>query len=285
MTNEAASSEVDGSGRTESGLHPGHPSVEADCIARLVARASVAYGPAGRFAERFARGKLSRDPLFATLLRIGALPDASCVVDLGCGQGLLALWLHVAHAAWRARSLEPWPSHWPAPPKVGTYLGVDRSRSDIGRARRAMPSNGRVFRGDLRTVGMRMLDRCDVVTLFDVLQYLDCAAQEKLFDAIAAALPPWGVMVLRVGDNVPRAADAVDLLVCACRGYPRWRLHRRPLATWIGLLEARGFAVEVLEDASLTAARRRRSASSNVLLRASRLTATATRASTGEALR
>ena len=248
--------------------------IEADLAKRLVAATAAAYGAAGRFARLFARGKLSRDPLFVTLLRSGAIPDASCLVDLGCGQGLLAVWLHAARAQWhRSCDAVPWPPHWPAPPKVGTYLGIDRSRDDIARARRAMPVHGRVFRGDIRTVGMTMLDRCDAVTLFDVLQYLDFAAQEKLLDAIAAGLPPWGVMVLRIGDGTSRTlrwSDVIDLVASACRGHPHGRLHRRPLAAWLALIEARGFVVEVIDDGAPPDRSAKRAPAANVLLRASR---------------
>lgn len=241
----------------------------------LVVAAASRYRDVGAFAWRFASGKLTRDPLFATLLRTGAIPDAACLVDLGCGQGLLATWLHAAADAWRSDdSRARWPSSWPAPPKVATYLGVDQSRREIARAKRAMPPFARVFRGDVSKLGMTMLDRCDVVTLLDVLQYLDAGSQERLMAAIATSLPPWGVVVLRIGDGrawSSFASDAVDLVVCALRGHPRWRMHRRPLASWQALLEGHGFVVEVLHDERES--RRRPGAFANVLLRASRAAA------------
>ena len=235
----------------------------------LVDDAASLFRPAGRFALRFARGKLSGDPLFATLLRTGAVPDASCVVDLGCGQGLLAAWLFTARGRWTSMRHQ-WPAGWPDPPKVGTYLGIDQSRADIARARVALPPFARVFRGDVRTLGTTLLDRCDVATLFDVLQYLDPIAQERLLTAIHAGLPPWGALLLRVGDGAAsmasRWSNAVDLVVCALRGHPRLRLHRRPIDRWIAMLEGIGFAVEVLDDERAS----RSSGFANVLLRASR---------------
>ena len=245
---------------------------------QLIDDAAALFRPAGRFALHFARGKLSGDRLFATLLRVGAIPDASCLVDLGCGQGLLAAWLHVARNAWTATpGHDGWPADWPSPPKVGTYLGIDQSRADIARAHRALPPFARSFRGDVRTFGATLLDRCDVATLFDVLQYLAPGAQERLLSAIHAGLPPWGVLVLRVGDGASTIASyrstVVDLVVCAARGHPRMRLHRRPLDQWVGLLERIGFTVEVLDDErqpdDATSIRTPRFA--NVLLRASRM--------------
>ena len=235
---------------------------------RLVDDTANRYRDAGRFAWHFARGKLTRDPLFVDLLRSGAIPDASCLVDLGCGQGLLAAWLFEARARWSATAdHDGWPVDWPPPPKVGTWLGIDQSRRDIARAHRASPQFARSFRGDIRTLGPTLLDRCDVATLFDVLHYLAPAAQERLLTSIHQGLPPWGVLLVRVGDGdasvASRWSDTIDLAVCALRGHPRPRLHRRSVEAWRALLEGIGFAVERVGDPTS-------SSGANVLLRATR---------------
>jgi SAM-dependent methyltransferase len=240
-------------------------------VRTLAERAASPYQRVSGFAWRASRIKMTRDPLFRTLLATGAIADASCLVDLGCGKGLLAAWLKAANDAWHSTELRPlWPTRWPAPPKVGTYLGVDRSRHDIACAKPAMAPFARVFRGDIRKVGMAMLDRCDVVTLLDVLHYLDAATQDRLLTAIATNLPPWGVLVLRIGDGTTLASrwsNTVDLVVCALRGHPRVRVHRRSLAGWRELLERIGLQVEVLHDERETDAGHR---FANVLLRARR---------------
>lgn len=251
-------------------------------LPQLVADAADVYRKAGSFAWHFARGKLAADPLFATLLSTGAIPDASCLVDLGCGQGLLAAWLHAARARWSSHATGGWPAGWPAAPKIGTYLGIDRSKADIARARRALPPFARVFRGDIRTMGETLLDRCDVATLFDVLQYLAPDAQERLLQAIHAGLPPWGVLVLRVGDGASTRAswwaNTVDLVVCAARGQPTLRLNRRPLADWTALLDRIGFSVEILDAGQSSAPDSKKPAFANVLLRDSRRAADLTTA-------
>ena len=248
--------------------------MSAELVQRLVDEAASMFRPAGEFARRFARGKLGGDPLFATLLRTGAIPDASCLVDLGCGQGLLAAWIHVARRAWNEKP-EQWPTDWPVPAKVGTWLGIDRSAKDIRRAHQALPPFARSFKGDVRTLGPTLLDRCDVATLFDVLHYLDPAAQEHLLTSVHAGLPPWGVLLLRVGDGSgsmqARWSQLVDLVVCALRGHPHLRLHRRPVDDWIALLTRIGFVVDVLDDERT----RTTSGFGNVLLRASREAAVA----------
>ena len=56
----------------------------------LLDAASAPYRRAGPFAWRFARGKLGMDPVFRYLLCEGLIPPHAHVLDIGCGQGLLA---------------------------------------------------------------------------------------------------------------------------------------------------------------------------------------------------
>src|SRR5690349_8843043 len=72
--------------------------------------ACAPYRSAGRFAWHFARGKLGRDPVFRGLLERGDLPVRARVVDIGCGQGLLASLL-AAIDGMQARGR--WPAAWP----------------------------------------------------------------------------------------------------------------------------------------------------------------------------
>ena len=60
----------------------------------MVTAASEPYQRAGKFAWHFARGKLGRDPVFRGMLERGDLAARAHVVDIGCGQGLIAslLW-------------------------------------------------------------------------------------------------------------------------------------------------------------------------------------------------
>ena len=81
---------------------------ERDRARRLALRsidaASAPYRRVGRFAWHFARGKLGMDPVFRYLLRHGLIRPGARVLDIGCGQGLLASLVHAAcsvAAAWR----------------------------------------------------------------------------------------------------------------------------------------------------------------------------------------
>ena len=62
----------------------------------LVTAASEPYQRAGRFAWHFARGKLRWDPVFGHLIARGLIAPRTRVLDIGCGQGLLASLLAAA---------------------------------------------------------------------------------------------------------------------------------------------------------------------------------------------
>ena len=62
----------------------------------LLDAACEPYRSAGRFAYHFARAKLRTDPVYRAILELGLLLGRARVLDLGCGQGLLAAWLRAA---------------------------------------------------------------------------------------------------------------------------------------------------------------------------------------------
>jgi hypothetical protein len=82
------------------------PPPDADAAWRaLHEQASAPYRRSGRFAWHFARGKLGHDPVFRGMLERGDLgARRRCVVDIGCGQGLMASLLQACNDA-RPRAL------------------------------------------------------------------------------------------------------------------------------------------------------------------------------------
>ncbi len=62
----------------------------------LLDQACEPYRQAGRIAYHLARGKLRGDPVFRAILELGLLRGYPRILDLGCGQGLLAAWLRAA---------------------------------------------------------------------------------------------------------------------------------------------------------------------------------------------
>ncbi len=227
---------------------------------RLVNRAANLYRAGGRSGYYFARFKLRQDPFYSLLLVEGLVPAGARIVDLGCGQGLLAAWLSAARQCYLGGS---WDDAWPRPQSIESYRGTDRNESEIRRARAALGSSAEFFVGDV--LGAQ-LSGATLIVLLDVLHYLDYAAQLQLLRLIRAALPMDGSLLLRVGDSAgggrARVSGWVDTLVLRVRGYGNTGLHRRPLTEWLLLLGQAGFTVQEV-------ARQRSLGYANSLLRAS----------------
>ena len=210
--------------------------------ARLVDAAAAPYRAAGRFAWHFARGKLGGDPAFAALLERGLIPDGGRLLDLGCGQGLLASWLLAAQALQAAGN---WPAGWPAPPRPERIDGVELMPRDVARARAALGAAATFAAGDIRTADY---GRADTVVILDVLHYIPPAGQDAVLRRVRAALSPGGTLLLRVGDAGGgwgfRWSNWVDHAVMFARGHGYVRLHCRRLSDWTLALAALGFRVE-----------------------------------------
>jgi SAM-dependent methyltransferase len=213
-------------------------------LRRLIDRAATPYRAAGRFAWHFARGKLGGDPVFAGLLEHGLIPDQARVLDIGCGQGLLASWLLSARAMHAAGD---WPAHWPAAPAPRALHGIELMPRDVERARRALGDAAVFTAADMCCADFGQVD---AVIVLDVLHYVSIDAQNDVLRRIRDALAPRGVLVLRVGDadgGWPfRFSVWVDHVVTFVRGHRNSRLHCRPLADWNAALAALGYTVRSL---------------------------------------
>jgi SAM-dependent methyltransferase len=235
--------------RDRAPVTPRVPPVRAGAVVGGVLRelrtaTSERYRAAGHFAFHFARGKLRMDPVFAAILALGILARRDRILDLGCGQGLLAAWLQ---AAQRTARSGVWPDGWPDAPAPGSLVGLELMPRDVARARRALGTTARFEVADLRTARLAI---ADAIVVLDVLHYIDYATQVEVLRRVRAALAPGGVLVLRVGDaagGLPfRFSTWVDKLVLLCRGHGLATLHCRTLAAWRLLLADLGFATEAL---------------------------------------
>jgi SAM-dependent methyltransferase len=214
-----------------------------DPFFRTLARhAAARYSGAGRFARHFAFGKLAWDPAFAHILRHGLIPHGSRILDLGCGQGLLAALLETA----RDRR-DAWPPTLPPPPDPVAYVGIDARHRDIDRARCALDGCTRFVCGDIRS---ERYAATDVVVLLDVLHYLDPGAQDEVLRRARIALGGGGVLLMRIADASGTLrfgyTVATDRLACVLRRQRVDRLHCRPLGAWVQTLEALGFATRAM---------------------------------------
>jgi len=197
-----------------------------DADFRALARSAAMRYPANdRFAYHFAKGKLIGDPVFAHLLQKRLIPAGQRVLDLGCGQGLLAVLLELAGE------------------RPAKFHGIDIRPHDIARARAAAPQ-GEWVEGDMRT---SEFPASDAVVILDVLHYLSAAEQREVLERIRTALGDGGTLLLRVADGNAtlrfRYTLFVDHVVTALRAGSWPTLHTRPIGEWQALLESLGFTV------------------------------------------
>jgi SAM-dependent methyltransferase len=216
-------------------------------IARLLDEASRPFRAAGHFAYHFARGKLGSDCIFRELLRQGVFPPAGRFLDLGCGQAVFAAWLLAAR---RLYEKGDWPADWPEPPQVRTLRGFELMAKDVARANAALGDRQPQVVIDVGDICLTDFGQADVVTILDVLHYIDYASQQDILRRVRAALPPGGLLVTRVGDadgGLPyHVCNWVDRAVTFVRGHRLPTLYCRRLSDWLALLGGLGFAVTTM---------------------------------------
>lgn len=229
---------------TATALAPRDPSFDADWR-RLLDETCAPYRSAGRFAWYFARGKFGRDPVFRGMLERGDLLPRARVVDIGCGQALLAS-LFATSERWAAEGR--WPASWPPALTGMRYTGIELMQRDVDRARRSLaglPRRPTLICEDMRRVA---LPRADVVVILDVLHYVDHDDQAALLARVRDALMPRGRLVMRIGDmSQPRGyaiSQWVDRTVTRIRGHRVAPTFGRTLAGWVALLDQLGFRVQ-----------------------------------------
>lgn len=219
-----------------------HITPDAPAWRRLLDRASAPYRSAGRFAWHFARGKLGMDPVFRHVLGAGLIPPHARVLDIGCGQGLLASLLQSCGRAYHAGD---WPADWPAAPAGAQVTGIELMARDVDRARAALGEAATFVCGDMCRTDF---PASDAVVILDVLHYVPIDEQDRVLARVHAALSPGGRLLLRVGDAAERRGFAVsqwvDHVVTRVRGHSVPPTYGRPLADWIARLQTLGFTVE-----------------------------------------
>jgi SAM-dependent methyltransferase len=215
-------------------------------VCALCAAASRSYLAAGRFPYYYAQGKLRFDAVYLTLLRRGLIPDGARVIDLGCGQGLLAA---VLLAARRQFEMGVWPEAWPPPPANLLLHGIELEDEIAQWGRIALGKDVRIETAD---VSEAMLPAADMVVLLDVLHYLERNAQLRLLENAARALARGGRLLMRVADasagltfRLTRIGDRLGTWLHFRQRMRSPRMTFRTASEWIALLQTLGFRVEV----------------------------------------
>lgn len=214
----------------------------------LLDQVAAPYRALGNFSWRFARGKLAGDPAFAGLLQRGLIPSHARLLDIGCGQGLLAALLGGLDNCPRLSQI--WPNAWAPAPHGVRVRGIELRPRDVDRARQALAHLGprvEFIQGDMRQTDF---GQADTVVILDVLHYINHAAQDDVLYRVKAALVPNGTLLLRVGDaaaGLPfRLSNWVDMIVTFARGNRLSRLYCRPLRAWQQALTGLGFEVQTI---------------------------------------
>lgn len=212
----------------------------------LLDAASAPYQRVGRFAWHFARGKLGIDPVFRHMLQAGLIPPKARVLDIGCGQGLLASLLQRCGEFERSGR---WPRHWPAAPAPARVTGIELMPRDVQRAQAALGSGAgsiaEFICGDMRTTPF---PDSDAVVILDVLHYITVLEQNEVLARVRRALPAGGTLLLRIGDASAKrgfvTSQWVDRIVTFVRGHRVVPQYGRTLAEWTAQLESLGFVVK-----------------------------------------
>lgn len=209
----------------------------------LVRAASDRYVTHSIAAWEFARGKLRGDPIYRATVCGALLPSGGTLIDIGCGGGLTLALLADARARYRAGE---WPATCPPPPQFDRMIGIETRPRAATIAKDALGADAEIVRGDARTTA---LAPCRAVVLFDVLHMIPAAEQEPLIAAIAAALEPGGVALVREADAAAgwrfvavRVGNQLKALVF---GHWRQRFSFRPTDEWLERFAAHGLSGRV----------------------------------------
>ncbi len=207
----------------------------------LIAATSLPYRGAGRFAWHFARGKLGLDPVFRHMLHTGLIPPQARVLDIGCGQGLLASLLQRCGEFERSGR---WPSGWAPAPAPAQVTGIELMPRDVGRAQAALGASAVFICGDMRTTPF---PEVDAVVILEVLHYITIPEQNEVLARVRRALPAGGTLLLRIGDAAATRgfviSQWVDRVVTFVRGHRVVPQFCRTLGEWKVQLESLGFDV------------------------------------------
>ena len=219
-------------------------------FAALIQRASARYMAASITAWEFARGKLRGDPIYRSALCGNLLPSGRALVDVGCGQGLMLALLAEAR---RRADAEALPVGCRSFPQFVRLIGVEKRPRIARLARKALGPDAEILEQDAQSIAT---ESCSVVLFFDVLHLLSSDDQESIVRAMAAALEPGGVILVRDADASAgwrfAAVRTVNRLKAFVLGAWRQEFHFRTKTEWIECFDRLGLDADVRPMAGRT---------------------------------
>jgi uncharacterized protein (DUF2062 family) len=211
-------------------------------FASLIERASDRYVTTSITAWEFARVKLRGDPVYRHAL-CGILPSGGALMDVGCGQGLMLALLAEArrHEGSGAR-----PGERASFPHFDRLVGVERRPRIARLARKALGPDVEVLEQDARSIAAGSYR---AVLFFDVLHLMPRDDQEVIVQAMAAALDPGGVILVRDADASAGwpfvAVRTVNRLKALLSGAWRQEFHFRTTREWIACFARLGLDADI----------------------------------------
>ena len=181
----------------------------------------------GRFLRGYVKSKLRSDPVYAAAAEV-LLPQRQPLFDVGCGVGLLAFYLRERGFTAPIHGVD----HDVAKVRAATGIGVryESLRFTVGDARETLPENTNV-------------------AALDVLHYFRDEEQRQMLDAIADAIVPGGVAIIRdcVRDTSfrYRLTAAQEVMSRAIRWMKAERLNFATRDEIVAPFAGRGFEVNV----------------------------------------
>lgn len=186
---------------------------------RALVRTVAVYASRGPWPALRALWRFASAPLAVVA---ASLPTDGIVVDVGCGQGHFLRFCHERG--------------------VRRLVGIEPSLRGLSRARRCLPPHVLLVHGCAQHLPVR---KVDCVVALDVLYLLEHRQQEMFIAAVASALRPGGVLLVKTMDPGRRYRQAINRLQewCAVKVL-RITLGRdfffRSVDEWVSLCERYG---------------------------------------------
>jgi len=200
----------------------------APAMAELVDQTGGRYLDAGLLHWELSRASLRIDPFFRKIVSSNVLPESGSLLHIGCGRGLLLVFLDVA-----SRS-KPGESE-PEPDPSLSLSGVDDNSAKVKIARQVLGSRARV---ECEGIGAYNFGSHDVVVNLDQFKSAGRKEKETLLRRAAKAVKPGGLLIIRVSTAQPwrgpwpftglTESRVIDVLEDDRMGFTTGVLYRSP---------------------------------------------------------